>query len=75
MILVQHERDIRMRLERGEHQMTQVRFTRILAGARRRLQDHRARGRLGGPHDRLDLLHIVDVERGHAVAVLGRVVQ
>ena len=29
----------------------------------------------GGLHDRLDLLQVVDVERRHAVAVLGGVVE
>ena len=32
-------------------------------------------GLLGGLHDGLDLLHVVDVEGGHAVAVLGGVIE
>ena len=30
---------------------------------------------LGGLHDRLDLLHVVDVERGQAVVVFGSVIE
>ncbi|MBB5510502.1 hypothetical protein HDG35_006798 [Paraburkholderia sp. JPY681] len=55
--------------------MAQIRLTRVLARPSRRLQDHRAIGGLGRAHDRVNLLHVVDVERGHAVVVFGRVIQ
>ena len=47
----------------------------LTASASARLQDHRAVGLLGCFHDRLDLLQVVDVERGHAIVVLGGVIE
>ena len=45
------------------------------AGAARRLDDHRRVGGLGRLHDGEALLHVVDVEGRHAVAMLGGVVE
>src|SRR5574341_780030 len=50
-------------------------ITSVLARARGGLQDDRARRLLGRLHDGLDLLQVVNVERRHAVAVLGGVIE
>ena len=58
-----------------QHQVMQVPVLRVGARAAAGLDDH---GRLGFArrlHDRLDLLHVVDVERANAVTALGRLVQ
>ena len=47
----------------------------IGAGAAARLQDHRRVGRRGRAQDGKTLLHVVDVEGRHAVAVLGGMVE
>ena len=75
MVLVQHERDVRVLLDGGEHHVPQVGLARVLARAGRGLQDHRAAGFFRRFHDGLDLLQVVDVEGGHAVAVVGGVVE
>ena len=75
VVLVHGDRNLRIKLGRGEHQMAQVVVLRILAGSARSLHDHRRIGLLGRLHDRLNLLHVVDVERGQAVVVLGGMIQ
>ena len=75
VVLVQHDGQARVRLSRGQHHVAQVGLARVLARAGRGLQDHRAVGGLGRLHDGLDLLQVVDVEGGHAVAVAGGMVQ
>ena len=75
VILMQAHRNLRVLFDRREHEMTQERLARIAARAGRCLQDHRAVDFFGGLHDRVDLLHVVDVERGQAVAVFGGVVE
>src|SRR5450759_4489318 len=47
----------------------------VLARAAAGLDDHRRVLGGGGLHDGQALLHVVDVEGGHAVAVLGGVVE
>ena len=75
MILVEDDRDVGVGFGGREHHVPQIRLARVFARPRRRLQDHRRAGFLGRFHDRLDLLEVVDVERGDAVAVLGGVVE
>jgi hypothetical protein len=75
VILVQHDRNVRMRFHRGQHHVPKIGFARVLAGAGRGLQDHRTVGLLGRLHDGLYLFEIVDVERRHAIALLGGMIQ
>ena len=67
--------DVRPRLDGGLDELAQERLARVLARARGALEDDRAVDLVGGFEDRLDLLHVVDVERGKAVAVLGGVIE
>jgi len=75
VVLVHHHRNVRVGFDRGQHHVAQVGLARVFARAGRGLQDHRAVGFLGRFHDGLDLLQVVDVERGHAVPMLGGMVQ
>jgi hypothetical protein len=65
----------RIQLGRGQHQVPQVSVLRILPGAAGGLDDDRRIGLAGRLHDRLDLLHVVDVEGGHAVVVFGGMIE
>ena len=56
-------------------QASQDDIVRILTGAAAGLDDYRRVGGLGGLHDRQSLFHVVDIERRHAVALLGGMVQ
>ena len=75
VVLVHHDGDLGIELRRGQHQVAQEEVVGVLAGAARGLDDDRALGGAGGLHDRLDLLHVVDVEGAHAVAVFGGVIE
>ncbi len=75
VVLVQHDGEVGVRLDGGEHQVAQVGLAGVLARASRGLQDHRRHRLLRRLHDRVDLLEVVDVERRHAVAVFGGVVE
>ncbi|CFO28703.1 Uncharacterised protein [Bordetella pertussis] len=75
VVLVHDDRDVGVRLDGGLDEVFQEAFAGIFAGAGRGLHDHRAVGLGGGFHDGLDLLQVVDVESGNAVAVLGGVVE
>jgi hypothetical protein len=75
MVLVQADRQRRIGLERGFDHLAQERLAGVLARAGARLQDHRGIAGFGGLQDGLHLLHVVDVESGHAVVVFGGVVE
>jgi hypothetical protein len=75
VVLVHHDRNVRIALDGRFDQVTQECLACVFARARRRLHDHRAVGLRRRGHDRLHLLEVVDVERGQAVAVLGRVIE
>ena len=75
VVLVHDDRDVGMGLDGGLDQVAQEGLAGILAGAGGALHDHRAVGLVGGLHDGLDLLQVVDVEGGQAVAVFGGVVE
>jgi hypothetical protein len=64
-----------MGLDRRLDQVAQIGLAGVFAGAGRALHDHRAVGFGGGFHDGLDLLQVVDVEGGQAVAVFGGMVE
>ncbi len=75
VVLVHDHRNVRVGFHRGIDQVAQKRFAGIFAGAGRRLHDDRAVQGIGGSHDGLHLLQIVDVERRDAIAVFSSMVQ
>jgi hypothetical protein len=64
-----------VRFDRRQHHVAQVGLPGVLASARGGLQYDRASRLFGSLHDGLDLLEIVDVECGHAIAVLSGMIQ
>lgn len=75
VVLVQHDRDVRILLDGGNDVVTQEGLAGVLAGTGGGLNDHRGVDRGGRFHDRVDLFHVVGVVRRHAIAVLGGMVQ
>jgi len=75
VVLVHDDRDMRVHFGSSDDQVTQEGLASVRAGACRTLQDHRAVNGIGSLHDGMHLLHVVDVECGQTVAVLGSVVQ
>ena len=69
------DRDVRMDLHQRVDQLGQHHVVGVGARAAARLDDDRRLGRLGRIHDGKTLLHVVDVEGRHAVAVFGSVVE
>ena len=67
--------NIRIQLGGGQHEVPQIVVLRIRAGAARGLHDDGRIGFAGRLHDRLNLLHVVDVERGQAVVVFGGMIE
>ncbi len=75
VILMQAQRNVRIhRLQRVDH-LRQHDVAGVAARAARGLQDDRRIGVVGRLHDGEPLLHVVDVEGGHAVAVFGGVIE
>ena len=74
MVLVHDHGDVGVRLNRGQHQMAQISFTRIFTSTCRGLQDHGAVRLLCSLHDGLHLLEVVDVKSRYAIAMLGGMV-
>ena len=75
VVLVHHQRDVRIALDGGLDQVLDESLAGVLAGARAGLQDHRRADLVGGRHDGLHLLQVVDVESRDAVAVFGGMVE
>jgi len=75
VVLVHHDRNFRIALDRGLDQVAKERLAGVLTRPGRRLHDDGAVGLGGGRHDRLDLLEVVDVERRQSVTVLGGVIE
>ena len=75
MVLVHHQRGLRIRLQRGEDEVLDERLAGVLAGTGARLKDDRRAHLVGGRHHRLHLLEVVHVEGRNAIAVVGGVVQ
>ena len=75
VVLVHHDWNGRIALDRRLDQVAQEDFAGVFPRAGRGLHDHRTVGLRCRGHDRLDLLEVVDVERGQAVIVLGGVVE
>ena len=75
VVLMQAERDLRIHLLQRIDHLRQHDVVGVGARAARGLDDD---GRIDGGrrlHDREPLLHVVDVEGRHAIAVLGGVIQ
>jgi hypothetical protein len=75
VVLVHDQRNMGPLLGSSLDQMLDEGLTSVLACARAGLQDDRGTDFVGGGHDGLDLLQIVDVESWNAVAVDGGMVQ
>ncbi len=75
MILVHRDRQLRIALDRGLDQVLEEVLAGVLPRTGRGLHDDGRIDLVGGLHDGLHLFEIVDVERRHAVAVFGRVIQ
>jgi hypothetical protein len=75
VVLVHDQRNVGPLLGGGLDQVLDERLTRVFAGTGAGLQDDRRTDLVGGHHDGLDLLQVVDVESWNAVAVDGCVVQ
>ena len=75
VILMHHHRNVRIGFHGSLDEVAQERFPGILARAGGALHDHRAVGFVSRFHDRLDLLKVVHVEGGQAVAVFRRVIE
>ena len=75
MILMHAERNVRIHfLQRVDH-LRQHDVAGVTAGAARGLDDDGRVDRRRRVHDGEPLLHVVDVERRHAVAVFGGVIE
>ncbi len=70
MIEVHGERNLGILLAGRLNQVAQVDHLAVFQGAAARLNDDGTMGIMGGLHDGLDLLHIIDVERANAIAAL-----
>ena len=75
MVLVQADRDVRIRFERRFHHLAQKRFAGILAGAGRRLQNDRAVAGVRRLHDGENLFKVIDVECGHTVLAVSCMIE
>jgi hypothetical protein len=75
VVLMHRDRDPRIELRGGQHQVPEVVVLAVAAGAAGSLHDHGRLRLLGRFHDGLDLLHVVDVEGGQAVAIGGGVIE
>ncbi len=75
VVLMHAERDVGIHLRQRVDHLRQHDVVGVGARAARGLDDHRRVDRGRRLHDREPLLHVVDVEGRHAVAVLGGVVE
>src|SRR5690606_30886611 len=75
VVLMHGDRNFGIELGRGEHEVTEIIVLRVAAGPARGLHDHRRVGLARSLHDRLDLLHVVDVERREPVITLRGVIE
>jgi hypothetical protein len=75
VVLVHADRDVGIDLDQRVDHAGQHDVVGVAAGPARGLDDHRRVAGLGGLHDGQALLHVVDVEGGQAVVVLGGVVE
>jgi len=75
MVEMHRHRNVRVFFRRRFHQLLQVDHLAVFQRAAARLDDHRAVRVVRGLHDRLDLFHVVDVERANAIVAFGRFIK
>jgi hypothetical protein len=75
VVLVHRNRNVRIKLAGSQNQVKEIAVLRKLARAAAGLNDDGRAGFLRRFHDRLNLFHIVDVERADAVTALGGLVE
>ena len=75
MVLMDAQRNLGIHQLQGFHHLGEHDVAGIGAGAAARLDDDRGVDGAGGLHDGERLLHVVDVEGGHAVAAFGGAIQ
>src|SRR5471032_1935249 len=75
MVLMHDNRNVWVGFDGSVDQVAQEGFASVLARASGRLHDHRAVERIGGSHDGLHLLQVIDVESRDAITVFGGMVQ
>src|ERR1039457_758638 len=75
MVEVQYRGNLGVEFRGGQHQVIEEPVLRIGARAAAGLNDDRGPGFAGRLHDRLNLFHIVDVERANTVTALGRFIE
>ena len=75
MVLVHHQWNVGVRLQRRLDQVLDEGLARIFARTGAGLQDHRRAGFVGRRHHRLHLFEVVDVEGRDAIAVYGGMVK
>jgi hypothetical protein len=75
MVEMHADGDVRIDLGDGVHHVLEHDVVGVAARAARGLDDDRGVGGVGRRHDRQRLLHVVDVEGGHAVVVFGGVIE
>ena len=75
VVQMQHGRNLRIQLGGRQHQVIQKPVLRVGASAPAGLNDDRRLGLAGRLHDRLNLLHVVDVERANSVPTLGGLIE
>jgi hypothetical protein len=75
MAAVHDDRKIRVSFHGRGHEVAQERLPCVFACPSGALEDHRALCFLRSSHDRLDLLHVVDIKSRNAVTAFGGMVQ
>jgi hypothetical protein len=75
MILVHHDRNVRIHFHGAQNQVAQKRFPRIFSCPGRRLHDDRTVGFVSRLHDGLNLLQIIDIESRYAITVFCSVIE
>ena len=75
MVQMHADRDMRIDFHHRIHHVLEHDVVGVLARTARGLNDHRRINRISRRHDGERLLHVVDVEGGHAVIVLGSVIE
>ena len=75
VVLMHADRNVGIKLDGSLDEVAEHDVVGERAGAAAGLHDHRAVGLLGRGHDGQHLLHIVDVEGRHAIAMFGGMIE
>ena len=75
MVLVHHDRNVRIGFDRRLYQVTQKRFAGVFSRTGRALHDDRAVGLGGRFHDGAHLFEVVDVEGRQSVVELSGMIE